>query len=110
MIEYSGDNAYDLDNGFKLAQVASRNGETFRTGDGPQAADQELASDDNGSDPRFNNVRVVLDQGDESGSDKQLVSQRVKQRTECSDLAVLACQVAIDSVSDKGKQEEGGYE
>ena len=65
--EDGGDDGDDLDDGLEFAEVAGLDGESFNGGDGAQSADEEFASDDEDGDPRFDDVRIVGDQGDEGG-------------------------------------------
>ena len=52
MVEDGGDHSENLHKHLQLAQVAGLNGEAFGGGNGPQAADQELAADDDDDHPR----------------------------------------------------------
>ena len=55
----SGHHGHDLDHRLELAQLAGRDGEPFRSGNGAQAGDEELAADDDHRDPNLDHLGVV---------------------------------------------------
>src|SRR5438270_569351 len=98
----------DLHHHLQLAQLTGLNGEAFRSGDGAQAGDQELPSDDQHHDPDVDNIRHQAKQGDIAGGDHQLVRQRVQQHAHGGDLAAPPRQIAVQPVSDRGQNKDAG--
>jgi hypothetical protein len=103
---HDGDN---LHNHFELAEIAGFNREAFGSGNAAQPTDQELPADYDDGDPGCHQRRVELNQGDESGSNEQLVGQWVEQHSNGGDLATFAGDVAVDPVGNRSddKQNRG---
>jgi len=106
MVEDGGDDGDDLGDGFELAELAGLDGEALGGGDGAEAADEELAADDEDGDPRRHDAGVVLDEQDDAGGDHELVGEGVEEDAEGGDLAAAAGQVAVHAVGDGGENED----
>jgi len=106
MVEDGGDDGDDLGDGFELAELAGLDGEALGGGDGAEAADEELAADDEDGDPRRHDAGVELHQQDDAGGDHELVGEGVEQDAEGGDLAAAAGQVAVHAVGDGGENED----
>jgi len=110
MVEDGGDDGDDLGDGFELAELAGFDGEAFGGGDGAEAADEELASDDEDGDPGRHDAGVVLDEQDDAGGDHELVGEGIEEDAEGGDLAAAAGEVAVHAVGDGGEDEDDGGE
>jgi len=106
MVEDNGHYRNDLHHHFELAEFAGFDSETFRSGDGTQAAHQELAADDDYGNPRGNQAGIQLHQRNEGGGDEKLVGQRIEQDSHGGDLTALASEVAVDSVGGRSGDED----
>src|SRR5438045_2475776 len=106
MIEDHGDDSYDLDDHLQFAQFAGLDSESLGGGDGTQAADQELATDDDNRNPCRNEAGIQLDQSDERGGDQEFVGQGIEENSHGRDLLAPAGEVAIDTVGDGGGNED----
>ena len=91
-----------------LPRSRGLDGEAFAGGDGAEAADQELAADDEDGDPGLHDVGVVGHEEDEGGGDHELVGEGVEEHAEGGDLAAAAGEVAVEAVGDRGGDEEDG--
>lgn len=101
---YHGD---DLHEHFEFAQVTGLDGKTFRSRYRAQPANQEFTPDDYNSHPRWDQAGIELNQRHESSGNKQLVGQRVEQHSDGGDLSTFAGQVTVNSIGDRGGDEEG---
>src|SRR6185437_14113362 len=106
--EDSGDDKDDLGDSLELAQLTGLDGEALGRGDRAQAGDQELAANDDDGDPNLDNRGVVSHQRHQGRGDHELVGQRVEKHAHGSDLAALACKVAVEAVCAGGEYEESG--
>src|SRR5689334_3745576 len=57
---------YDLHHHFQLSQIAGLDGKSFRRGNTPEPADEELAADNNYRHPRGHDARIELNQCNKS--------------------------------------------
>src|SRR5947209_5218279 len=108
MIENDGDYRDDLNQHLEFAKIARLNGETFRSGDRTQAADQELTPNYDDRHPRRYQLGIELHQGDKSSGDKKLVGQRIKQDPHRSYLTTSSRQVTIDAICNGGADKNEG--
>src|SRR5438128_5961299 len=106
MSQNHGYHRYDLHEHLELAQVTGLDGETLRSCNGAQAADQEFASDDHDRHPCRNQAGVELNQGHECGGDEQLISEGIEQHPDRGDLPTFAGQVTVNSIGDRGDNEQ----
>src|SRR6266567_1179843 len=106
MIENHRDHGNNLHKHFEFAQIAGFNGESLRSRNRSQAAYQEFPADNYDGNPCGNQPRIELDQSDERSSDQQLVGERIKQDPHGGNLPATPRDVAIDSVSDRGRNKE----
>src|SRR6266516_1323203 len=106
MIENHGDHGNNLHKHFELAQIAGFNGEALGCCNRSQAAYQEFSADNYDGNPCRDQSRIELDQSHEGSSDQQLVGERIKQNPHSGYLPAAARDVAIDSVSDRGRNKE----
>ena len=104
--EDGGDDRDDLDDGFELADLAGFDGEAFGGRDRAQAGDEELAADDQDSDPWLDDVGVVADEDDVTGGDEEFVRERVEEHPHGGDLAAAAGQIPVEAVGDAGEDED----
>ena len=108
MGEDGGDHGDDLEDGFKLADLAGVDRKSLARGDRTQAAYQELSADDQHGNPGRHNPRTIRDQDDVGGRDHQLVRERVEQHAHGGDLPPSPGQVAVEPVRDAGQDEQAG--
>lgn len=102
---YNGDNLQDH---FQLAKIARLNGKAFGGGDAAQAGDQELAPEHENNDPRRHEVGGEADEEDESGGNQEFIRHGIKENSYAADLAVLAREVAVKAIGDRGQNKDSG--
>src|SRR5580700_9984683 len=108
MVEDNRHDGDDLHHHLEFAEFTGFDGEAFGGGDGTQATDQKLATDDDDRDPRRNQAGIELHQRDERGGDEKLVGQGIEQNSHGGDLSAFAGEVAVNTVGHGGGDEDGG--
>ena len=106
MGEDDGDDRDDLDDHLEFADVGGLDGEALLRGDRAKSGDKELASDDDDGDPGGDDLGRVLHERDVGSGDEELVGQGVQQHAKRGDLLAPAGKIAVESVGDRGEDED----
>jgi hypothetical protein len=100
------DDGDDLDDSLELADLAGLDGEALGRGDGAQARDEKLATDDKDGDPGLDDARGVGNKDDVSRRDHELVGEGIEKDAHGGDLFAATGEVAVETVCNGGENED----